>query len=158
MNTQMKLIIPLLDENLSQELFTPEAGFINAYSADINCPFLDNHIFLLYDADMSVPTNYYRNEKMMKMPNLYNRRIVRIKGILLMIYVFCIKNRAIRHILNGHIFLTDKESYDILTFWDRPQDVCMALITKTVLVDTSNAVVPEQDYQPTKTTRPALPI
>lgn len=155
MSTQLKLIIPLLDENLSPDLFTPEAGFINAYSADINRPFLDNHIFLMYDADLSSYGNFYRNEKIMSMSNLYNRIFVRIKGILLMIYTFCIVNKAIRHILDGRIFLTNEEKYDILTFWNRDEDVCMSLITSTVLGNISNAVVPEQDYQSPKTERPA---
>lgn len=155
MNIQLKLVIPLLDEDLSPDLFTPEAGFLNAYSADINRPFLDNHIFLMYDADLSYPGNYKRNERMMKMKNLYNRMMIRIKGILVMIYTFCITKLQIRQLLKGRNILQENEKYDILEFWDRDMTVCMALITDKSFGELSNAIVPEQDYIEPKDKRSA---
>lgn len=155
MNVQMKMIIPLLDENLSPDLFTAEAGFINAYNLDINRPYLDNHIFLMYDADLSYPGNHRRNEKMMKLKNLYNRIMIRINGILVMIYTFCINKFGIRQILKGSISLSDNEKYDILQFWNKDIDVCMALATNKSFDEISNAIVPEQDYNPSKEKRPA---
>ena len=49
MNTQFKLIIPLLDKNLTKEMVSPEAGFVGAYTNDVNKPALDDHILLMYD-------------------------------------------------------------------------------------------------------------
>ena len=47
-NLTTKLIIPLLDDNIVLEDVSEESGFVNAYTDDINKPFYDNHIFLLY--------------------------------------------------------------------------------------------------------------
>lgn len=155
MNTQLKLIIPLLDEELSPDLFTPEAGFLNAYDTDINRPFLDNHIFLMYDSDLSYPGNYKRNERIMKMKNLHNRIMIRIKGILVMIYTFCITKLQIKQLLNGRNILNDDEKYDILEFWNKDITICMALITNKSFGKLDNAIVPEQDYIEPKDKRSA---
>lgn len=155
MSTQMKLIIPLLDEGLSKDLLSPEAGFIEAYNSDINNPNLDNHIFLVYDGDLSIPGNYYRNERMMKMKNLYQRHTVHIKGFLLMIYIFCIMCPSIRHIIKGNIILNDKSKLNIFRFWGTDEDVYMAIATNAQF-DVLSAMVPEQDRQLSQTTNKGL--
>lgn len=146
MSTQMKLIIPLLDESLSKDLLSPEVGFISAYTCDVNNPNLDNHIFLIYDGDLGMPGNYYRNERMMKMKNLYQRRTIRINGCLLMMYIFCIICPSIRHIIKGNIILSDKSKYDIFEFWGEDVDVYMAIATNAHF-DVLSAMVPEQDQK-----------
>lgn len=146
MSTQMKLIIPLLDEDLSKDLLSPKVGFIDAYNCDINSPNLDNHIFLIYDGDLGIPANYYRNERLMKMKNLYQRRTIRINGYLLMMYIFCILSPSIRHIMKGNIILSNKSKYNIFGFWGDDIDVCMAIATNAHF-DVLSAMVPEQDQK-----------
>ena len=46
------MIIPLIDESFTTDDFSKEAGFIDAFDTDINKPYLDNHIFLMYDPNV----------------------------------------------------------------------------------------------------------
>ena len=46
----MKLIIPLLDDKFTSFIVSDKAGFINAYTWNKNKPYIDNCIFLMYDA------------------------------------------------------------------------------------------------------------
>ena len=146
MITHKKLIVPLLDGGFTSDLFTPKAGFVDLYTDDINSPWLDNHVFLLYLADLSDIDNYKRHEKMLQMKNLCCYRYVRIQGVLLLEYAFCRVTNSIRQLLKGRNILTDNEKYDILQFWDNDHAVCMAISTN-MSFDPCNAVVPEQDYR-----------
>ena len=88
MSATDKLIIPLLDDQFTSDLFTDNAGFIDAKYIDINKPYLDNHVFLIYDADLTDIDNFKRHEKMLKMTNLHSYRYARINGLLFLIYTF----------------------------------------------------------------------
>lgn len=147
MTLQMKCIIPLLDETFTEDLFTEEAGFLNAFNADINRPYLDNHIFLLYDANLGIPENHKRNERLMSSNNLYQRFFIRINGILLILYVFCIVNPAIKRIIKGKLLMSDIDKMRVMNFWKFDIKLCTAVLQNKCF-DVLNTVVPEQDYNP----------
>ena len=95
MNAAYKLIIPLLDKNLTLEDISPEAGFIDVFSEDINKPYLDNHIFLLYDLTNTSAKAYSRNKKLESSKKLYDKYIITISGNEFIVYVF-IASRTIK--------------------------------------------------------------
>ena len=49
MSTQIKCILPLIDERLTKNDISKESGFVNAYLYDQNRPSLEQCCFLLYD-------------------------------------------------------------------------------------------------------------
>ena len=48
MSTQIKCILPLIDERLTRNDISKESGFVNAYLYDQNRPSLEQCCFLLF--------------------------------------------------------------------------------------------------------------
>ena len=86
----IKLIVPLLDKSFEKEDISEESGFVEGYLQDINRPYLDNHIFLLYDGKLDTVAKLKRDEKIRKMPTLYGRYTIHIKNVPYLLYVFSI--------------------------------------------------------------------
>ena len=72
-NLTTKLIVPLLDDNIVLEDVSEESGFVNAYTDDINKPFYDNHIFLLYKSVDTIES-LRRFQKFNKLTTIHNIR------------------------------------------------------------------------------------
>lgn len=51
LNEVSKYVIPLLDDNLTKDDLKLSTGFINAYTEDINRPWHNNNVFLLYKVE-----------------------------------------------------------------------------------------------------------
>ena len=66
-----KLIIPLLDDNITREDVSPNSGFVGIYTEDINKPYLDNHIFLLYDSEVNTIEAMNRHKKFKLLDDIY---------------------------------------------------------------------------------------
>lgn len=150
MNYHMKFIIPLLDDEITADDLTPKAGFVDAYSDDLNRPYLDNHIFLLYIANLDEKESYRRTMKFRNLKSLYNIQDVRIKGILCKVYTFCITNPAIKHITKNTFMLSDSDKLRILKFWKAQDKDINEFFVKDIntLFHSFNRVsVPEWDYE-----------
>ena len=48
MSKQCKVLIPLLGENMMLEDISEDVVFYDAYTSNIDNPYLDSHIFLVY--------------------------------------------------------------------------------------------------------------
>ena len=48
MSKQCKVLIPLLGENMMLEDISEDVGFYNAYTSNIDKPYLDSHNLLVY--------------------------------------------------------------------------------------------------------------
>ena len=59
MSTQMKLIVPLLDDNITADTISEEAGFIDAYTWNKNEPYIDNCIFLMFSVIRRQNNTYF---------------------------------------------------------------------------------------------------
>ena len=78
-NLTTKLIIPLLDDNIVLEDVSEESGFVNAFTDDINKPFYDNHIFLLYKSVDTIES-LRRFQKFNKLTTIHNIRYITINN------------------------------------------------------------------------------
>lgn len=132
MSIRMKFIVPLLDENLSMEDFNEDIGFVNAFSYDKNRPWLDNHIFLMYDIDKDKKQNYKREVRFTKLKNIHNFTVKRIKGKTYKIYAFPIINKSIDILLREALIGT-KNALDlakIVTFWHGKDSDVINVVTR----------------------------
>lgn len=152
MSNAMKLIIPLLDENLVKEDFTEKAGFVNAYMFDKNRPYLDNHVFLVYKLPIKGKEAFNREVNFStKCTNIQGFTVQEINGKPYKIYAFPIINSDIKQILEkGRKPKYTKSSIRILSFWGcSDKEVNEMLLTNTIKgVGLDWNSVPEYDYKP----------
>lgn len=146
----IKLIVPLLDKSFEKEDISEESGFVEGYLQDINRPYLDNHIFLLYDGKLDTVAKLKRDEKIRKMPTLYGRYTIHIKNVPYLLYVFSIINKSINFIRScGSRPLNEKDFINIQKFWMFEDPFITSLITSQYkTTDIDGLIVPEEDYAP----------
>lgn len=150
MSYHLKFILPLLDDEITAEDISPKAGFVDAFTDDINRPYLDNHIFLLYVANLNVKESYDRTIKFKSLKSLYNVIDVRIKGVLCKLYTFCITNPAVNYITKNLFILSDKDKLRILSFWRTKDDDINEFFVKnieSIIHSFNKSSVPEWDYE-----------
>ena len=154
MSQHFKFIIPLLSDEITLDDLSYDAGFIDAFSYDINRPYLANHIFLLYLAKTDTSESYNRMIKFKTLDNLYNETEIIIKGVLCKLYTFCITKKAISHILENVLLLNNTDVERIMLFWKcTDKDVNQYMIDRLHyrLHNYELRTVPEQDYVKTCT-------
>ena len=151
MSTQIKLIIPLLDPNITKDDLSEEAGFIDGYLYDINRPSLTDNIFLMYKADTSDIKAVRRDEKFKESPFLRSKKHIYVKGTCYIIYAFVILNNDIRLLKRGLPMSTIKNCYRILSFWEgKDSQVNKAMLWTTEPYSVQLEQVPEADFNPSK--------
>ena len=151
MSLQLKLIIPLLDESITLEDLSDKAGFVDAYSEDINHPYMDNHIFLVYAANVLTNESFETEQKLKSSKNLYSRYKFTLSGIPFIVFAFTIINKNIKNIMCNSTALTDKERMRVITFWNLTDaDVNRYMLNPLYVMYSKfvNNVIPEEDYKP----------
>ena len=148
MSLQMKLIIPLLDKEITKEDLSIEAGFIDAYNCDINRPALDDCIFLLYDANKHTEASNKRFSKFEKLKTIRSHKIIYVNNKPCSVYAFVIINNDIRNLLKG-LRHTKTSSYTrFVQFWGADDGVVNRYIVfPTEPFNYEARSVPEADYQ-----------
>lgn len=63
MSKQCKVLIPLLGENMMLEDISEDVGFYDAYTSNIDKPYLDSHIFLVYSNLCHTDERWYTDRK-----------------------------------------------------------------------------------------------
>jgi hypothetical protein len=150
MSTQMKLLIPLLDKNITKEDLTPEAGFVDVYVFDKNRPSIDNCIFLMYDLSVKTTKAYDRECRFAKCENLHDFKVDYINGKAYKIFAFTISGEDIRNLYNGYKPKKKENVVRILSFWcgyDEDVNNTM-LINKPERLSRDWKTIPEYDYRP----------
>ena len=151
MSLQFKLIIPLLDENITLEDLSLTSGFMDAYTEDVNHPYMDNHIFLLYSNEVITKESIECQRKLSKLPTLYSRRNLKINGHSYCSFAFAICNKTIRQLKSQIGYLTDDEKCRINKFWHGTDDeVSKYLMNEDNFLrfESVSHVIPEEDYVP----------
>lgn len=148
MSTSLKFIIPLLDNNLTLDDISDKAGFVGVYTQDINRPYLDHHIFLVYVVGIATQESKNRFEKFKSLKTISNTKCVNIKGYTYIVYTFPIINKAIDHIINGALMLSKDDKLRIICFWQlKDRDINDFMISSFYLIgEFKDAVLPEEDY------------
>ena len=149
MSIHMKLIIPLLGLDFKKEDFELSSGFIEAYSYDINRPYLDNHIFLLY-VDEVTNESISRDARFKKIPSFYNKLIIQINGISFVCYTFVITNKVINDIKSDSATIPENGLLRIYKFWNFTDDEVNHFMFDIIYLQShlfENKSVPEWDYK-----------
>lgn len=150
MSTMLKLIIPLLDETFTKEDFSPEAGFIDAFTEDINKPYIDNCIFLMYSAEFPTSKASDTMHKLRSSKYFYNSRLIYIKGVPYELYAISIVNENVRRLLKGLRISKYEDIMKVIRFWDYKEgDVNTYAFNPTVVAGNLPHSVPEEDYRMT---------
>lgn len=147
MSTQIKLILPLLDESITKDDFSKEAGFIDGYTYDKNQPSLLSHIFLLYDGESRTYKKAITYEKLRKLKSLYSCRNVRIGGRSCVLFTITVIDSKLKKLLKGIPSFEKDDVVKSLKFWDlNEDDVNCILLGIDPLLRIDNTSVPEEDY------------
>lgn len=146
MSNIAKVIIPLIDDGISLDDISEKSGFVSMYTDDINRPYLDNHIFLMYNWDDIKSTDVFY--KFRKLPSFYGYRIIYLKGVPHIVYTFT-SNSLINRLKRGTAILRSINKSRVLQFW-RFKDAWVSLnVTRgTVAGDPIRDALPEEDYMP----------
>ena len=117
MSTQMKLIIPLLDESIKREYLTEEAGFVNAYTWDKNNPYIDNCIFLMYKTPPTTKLSKERAFTLSGLKTLYKMYYINANNYYYLIYAISIIDKDVKQFLKGLRHTKQSTFSRILQFW-----------------------------------------
>lgn len=150
MSTYLKILIPMLDSKLKKEDLTEESGFVDAYTADKNRPYLENTIFLMYDLSIKNKIANEREYRMRSCKNISNSTIEYINGKAYKIYAFPLVEKDAKDVFKGFKPRSIKGANRVLSFWcgsDNSVNLTMLdrSVTKLYLDWRS---VPEYDYLP----------
>ena len=148
-NLTTKLIIPLLDDNITLEDVSEESGFVNAFTEDINKPYYDNHIFLLYKSVDTIES-LRRFQKFNILETIHNIRYITINKEHYIVYTFVKINKDINNILKCGQCFNPKNSLEINNFWKNiDNDLFQRLfIPQYEYSKDIKDVLPEEDYYP----------
>ena len=148
MSNLMKIAIPLLNENLTYKDISEDAGFIDSYFEDINKPYLDNHIFMMYDANFNGKDSVNRFYKFKDLDNRYSTRVAYINSKPYTVYSFTIDN-TIRNLRSGNIMLSPAQKARVLKFWDGKDAWIMNNVLLGAIYEHPIAsILPEEDFSP----------
>lgn len=148
MSNLMKIAIPLLNESITIEDIQDCSGFVDAYFEDINRPYLDNHLFLMYDNSSTGKNMADCFYKLFRLNNKYGVRTVYIKDKPYTVYMFTI-DRTIRLLRDGNIILNPEQKKRVLDFWGLKDAWIMNnILLGTMYEHPETSVLPEEDYMP----------
>ena len=157
MSTQIKLIIPLLDPDITKDDISEEAGFIDGYLYDINRPSLTDNVFLMYKAYTNDIKAVRREEKFNNSPFIRSKRYIRVNDELYIIYTFSIINKDIRSLKLGRPLTTVENTFRVLSFWHgNDSTVNKAFVWPGESYSVQTEGVPEEDYHPNEADRYAM--
>lgn len=146
-----KFLLALVDNELTREDISEKNGFIGLYIGDINRPYLDKHIFLMYSADNVQAGAVDVLKRLQTYKNYYNRYFIKIKGKPYVLYAFIKMNKDIEKVIQGKILTSlDLDSLKrVFKFWDfEDKDVNDYIFFRNEYVIPTFSEVPEEDYKP----------
>ena len=141
-----KMIIPLINTELTMNDFKENTGFIGAYVEDMDRPYLDNHVFLMYKwgLDSSDASIFY---KFKKLNSFHSYKIRYINDEPVIIYTFT-SNRDINHLKRGGNIIGESSKQHILQFWMFTDNVVTINVMRGTIASTPPPPLPPEDYIP----------
>lgn len=151
MNKVSKLIVPLLDDTLTREDLLPDSGFVDAYTEDINRPYLEDMVFLMYKS--KAPKALLRFIKFKKLDTIHSTRYITINKEHYTVYAFNkVKNKKdINNLISGKDISSTNNKLRIYNFWQKSE--IESLIDRIFGIhyrfsDSIREILPEEDYYP----------
>lgn len=152
-NLATKFIVPLMFHKYPRFLNYGNFGFVNLYTADINRPYLDKHIFLVYETTSFVEQHNELNEALRSHPNFHSKYGIKVNKKFYDVYAFVHDigtfKSDIANILSGVGYIIPyKSKVKILKFW--PYDIGSTehqyLFDKTAFrAEMDKIIIPEED-------------
>ena len=145
-------LLPLIANNqftISQ--FDPiDSTFVNAYNQDINAPYLQENIFLLFK--YSLDDYYVKTHKLLEPAEGYiTDSMYTIDGKDYLVYKFNIPADFIedyKHIVNGNYkYLSDKCKQTIVNFWENKREFLYSAFKQTNNIELQD-IIGENAYHP----------
>lgn len=148
MSNLLKIAIPLLNDEIEWKDIQNSSGFVGAYFEDKNRPFLNNHLFLLYDAESKEENSLRCFYKLNKLKNVYSTKTIYIKDKPYTLFTFTIDS-VIRRLRDGNIILNPTQKQKVLSFWkDRDAWIMNNILLGTMYERPEPSILPEEDYMP----------
>ena len=142
-----KLLIPLVDKNITPMDLTNACGFIDSYTSDPDNPSGDKLLYLVYDAKLRNDYVTKRVSHFESAKTLKRRYIKIVDNKPLMVYVFWIKP-DIKLSDKGFITLTSSQKVSVLQFWGFPDELVKLLIDDSTVAGVYIHDMPLADYYP----------
>lgn len=151
MSMSLKLMIPLISNTLTKNDLSKEAGFVEAYTDDVNKPYLDHHIFLMYDYFSNTAAKFRRMKKFQKDKAAHSEMIYKIEGKLYSVYVYPIKASS-ANLKAGRIAYTGLDKSKIINFWGYEDKEVIKYLSNPYNISHryEPSYVPEIDQEETK--------
>lgn len=149
MSLKLKIILSLINKDLKLEDVSKEIGFVDIYTADINRPYLTNHVFLLYKRNMN-PKFLSIRKKLEKFDNFHSKRNMKIKDELYVLYCFTINKNIDLVRKNALLGLLKDSKEQICKFWNFTDvDITDFILGYSFIADEfKDSFVPEEDFSP----------
>lgn len=148
MSTHIKFILPLLGENIAEEDFSRECGFVDAYLHDKNRPMLDSHLFLLYSTKERSYKRALTIQKLKSSEYYYGWTTVRLNGEVYLLIIMKMVSQQQKELHKGMPCWTTEYFKRLLTFWNYSEDVCDVVLRNFFLYEPDYKELPEEDYSP----------
>lgn len=148
MNFIHKYILPLLDKRLTLNDISFESGFCGLATYDINRPYLDKHIFLIYSMAMNNKAIAVR--KKLAGLGITNKIDCKIKGESYRIFCFPIVGNTIINLMSNILSLTDEQTLQVYKFWKfTDDDINQRMLNISYFPENFKETgVPEFDFSP----------
>lgn len=147
MSTSLKLILPLTLYPITLSMLSKEAGFVDAFTNDINKPWLEDRIFLMYEFDMSTAKKAIRFEKMRRMGLKPYKYKINKKWYHIYALPYTNKDIILSKTWEFIRLYNTNDLYKILAFWKNTDKDLTTLIFSNNLNTTKfeKSYVPEED-------------
>lgn len=144
-------IVPLLDDNITLRDLSEESGFVNAYTSDINRPYLEDKVFLMYNSRTNTKEALERFLKFRELDTLYNTRYITIDKVHYIVYCFTSPKykKAINSLKESGKTNNVEASNLISQFWNNvpvPDLTNRLFFSQYKFGECITAELPEEDY------------
>lgn len=140
-----KIIIPLINSELSMKDFKDSTGFVGAYTEDTDRPYLDNHVFLMFKWNKDVPNGVDVFYKFRELNSFHSYKVRYINNEPYIVYTFT-SNRDINHLKRGGNFIGESSKQRILQFWMFTDNVVTINVMRGTIASTPTPPLPPEDY------------
>lgn len=147
MSTFERTIVPLIDSELELKDFDEDTGFVGAYVEDVDRPYLDNHVFLLYRWTDDIRKRTLIFYKFRELKSFHSYRIIYIDGQPMIVYTFT-SNMDINHLKRGGNVIRDVSKQRILQFWNFTDSWITLNVMRGTIAGSPSSPLPLEDYMP----------
>ena len=141
-----KIILPFIDDKITNKDLTSVAGFVDSYTKDDDKPSAENEFFLVYDADLHNEYTEDRARRFSMSPRLKRTYIKYVNNKPLKVYSFWV-NPSISKSYNGIISLSREQKIKVLQFWGFFDSEINAIIDNSIIHTKVEHSIPLEDFE-----------